>query len=171
MALRARQLTRQALDKIAAWLQPFLADLIALSLQGKEAHWNVVGPLFPLVHAQMDQVVDHAREWADDVAERMVALGIPAAGQACDVARGSSLLPLPDGILSDRDAVALIAEQVAILASRGRTAMEQLADVDLVSQDLVIEIVRGLEKDLWMLRAQIEKPTGEETSLGIVAVA
>jgi DNA-binding ferritin-like protein len=32
--------------------------------------------------------------------------------------------------------------------------METLADMDLPSQDIVIEIVRGLKKHLWMLRAQ-----------------
>jgi starvation-inducible DNA-binding protein len=171
MTLKSTQLNQQGRDRIVAELRPLLADLISLSLQGKQAHWNVVGPLFQSVHTQMDQVVDHAREWSDEVAERMVAVGIPAAGQACDVARETSLLPLPDGILSDRDAVALMAEQVATLVSCGRTAMERLGDVDLASQDLVIEVVRGLEKDLWMLRAQIEKPAGDEAPLRIVVAA
>jgi len=44
--------------------------------------------------------------------------------------------------------------RVAGVASRARQAAERLGDLDIASQDLIIEIVRGLEKHQWMLRAQ-----------------
>ncbi len=42
-------------------LQATLVDMIDLSLLGKQAHWNVVGPLFKTVHEHLDEVVDTAR--------------------------------------------------------------------------------------------------------------
>ena len=36
-----------------------------------------------------------------------------------------------------------------------RTAIEELDDIDLTSQDVAIEIARGLEKDRWFLDAHI----------------
>jgi starvation-inducible DNA-binding protein len=33
--------------------------------------------------------------------------------------------------------------------------MERVGDVDLVSQDVLIEVVRELEKQQWMLRVQL----------------
>lgn len=155
MALTATKHDAERHEKAAAELQPLLVDLIDLSLQGKQAHWNVVGPLFQPVHAQMDKIVEDAREWADEVAERMVAIGVPAGGQVDDVGTKGSLESLPNGTLRDQHALALMAQRVASVASRAREAMERLGDVDLVSQDLVIGIVRGLEKHLWMLHAQI----------------
>ena len=147
-------LSHEVQTKVATELQALLADLIDLSLQGKQAHWNVVGPLFQPVHVQLDGIVDDARVWADDVAERKVTIDLAADGQPGDVARESRLEPLPQGYIADREAVALMERRVAGVASRAREAAERLGDLDLASQDLIIEIVRGLEKHQWMLRAQ-----------------
>ncbi len=148
-------LSYEVRTKVATELQALLADLIDLSLQGKQAHWNVVGPLFQSVHGQLDNIVDDARTWADDVAERKVTIDLPAHGQPGDVAMESRLQPLPQGYIADREAVALMETRVAGVASRGRQAAERLGNLDLASQDLIIEIVRGLEKHQWMLRAQL----------------
>jgi starvation-inducible DNA-binding protein len=142
-------------QEVADELQPLLADLIMLALQAKQAHWNVTGPLFQPVHEHLDKIVEDARTWSDEVAERVVTVGVPAAGQVTDVTRGSTLAPLPDGILSDADVVGLIADRVAGVASRGRSAVNRLGEIDIISQDIVIEIVKGLEKHLWMLRNQL----------------
>ncbi len=147
-------LSQEVRDRDVGELQPLLADLIALSLQGKQLHWNVTGPLFSPVHTQLDKIVDDARVWSDDVAERMVAIDVPANGQATDVVKESSLAPLAGGSITDRQAISLIAGRVAAVTSRSRLSMDRLGELDLASQDLVIEIVRGLEKHLWMLRAQ-----------------
>ena len=155
MALAISKHAVEQHGKIAAELGPVLTDLIDLSLQGKQAHWNVTGPFFQSVHSQMDKIVDDAREWADEVAERIVAVGATASGQVDDVAKVSSLDPLPNGTLGDQQALALVAQRVESVAFRARAAMERLGDIDLVSQDLITGIVGGLEKHLWMLRAQI----------------
>jgi starvation-inducible DNA-binding protein len=144
----------ESLNKVAEELQPLLAELIDLSLQGKQAHWNVVGPHFSAVHSQLDRIVDDARKWADEVAERLVTIGVPAAGQLADVERRSSLQPLPQGTISDERVLSLISGQLAAVAAHAREALDRLGNVDLVSQDLVIEIAGGLEKHNWMLRVQ-----------------
>ena len=59
-------------------LQAVLTDLIELHLQGKQAHWNIVGTNFRDLHLQLDEIVDAARQFADDTAERMRALHAPA---------------------------------------------------------------------------------------------
>jgi starvation-inducible DNA-binding protein len=55
-------------------LQKILVDLIELHLQGKQAHWNVVGTNFRDLHLQLDSIVDIAREASDTIAERMRAI-------------------------------------------------------------------------------------------------
>jgi len=53
-------------------------------------------------------------------------------------------------------AVSILDETVKVL----RDAQSQLGDIDAVSEDLVIGILAGLEKSLWMLRSHLV-PTDE----------
>ena len=46
-----------------------------LHLTLKHVHWNVVGPNFIGVHEMIDPQVDLVRGYADEVAERIAALG------------------------------------------------------------------------------------------------
>jgi hypothetical protein len=36
-----------------------------------------------------------------------------------------------------------------------RTRMDRLGELDLASQDVLVEVVRALEQQQWMLRAQL----------------
>ena len=78
---------------LASALQQVLVDLIELHLQGKQAHWNVVGRNFRDLHLQLDDIVDTAREAADTAAERLRALGVVPDGRSDEVA-ATTTLPL-----------------------------------------------------------------------------
>ena len=65
-------------------LQLTLVELIALSLIGKQLHWNIAGPGFRDLHLHLDELVDEWRELSDVVAERAVAVGFPPDGRAPD---------------------------------------------------------------------------------------
>ena len=155
MAYTAQVLERDATHLSATELQAVLVDLIDLSLQGKQAHWNVVGLRFRTLHLEFDELVDDARKWSDEVAERLRALGVAADGRASVITGRSGLESLPEGVLSDSEVLRCVANQVAIVAGRGRLAIEHLNGVDKVSEDILLEIVQGLEKRLWMLRSQL----------------
>lgn len=139
--------------KAAGKLQPVLVDLIALSLQSKQAHWNVRGPLFRPLHELFDEMTEAYRGWYDDVAERARALGAPADGRPSTVAASAKVEDLPAGEVSDRDCVAGLLRAVEGLAGRVRAKLAGLGEEDPVTQDLLIGIVEGLEKQAWMLRA------------------
>jgi starvation-inducible DNA-binding protein len=146
-------LTSEQRESVRRELEPLMIELIALSLQGKQVHWNVVGPNFRPLHAQLDEIVDDARNWSDVLAERLVAVGVYPDGQPGTIAREHGLEPLPAGAIEDRQVIELMSERVGAVGDRARDSMQRL-EVDLASQDLVIEIVQGLDKHLWMLRAQ-----------------
>ena len=69
--------TRRSVIEI---LNEHLADAIDLQLQAKQAHWNIKGPNFVGLHELFDQIAAQAREYADEIAERGVALGGVARG-------------------------------------------------------------------------------------------
>ena len=136
-------------------LQATLLELLDLSLIGKQLHWTVVGPLFGLLHLQLDELVESWRELSDTVAERAVALGFIPDGQAEAVAAESQLAPVARDSLEDHVVVRDLTHRVAEVSERARNRMNRLGDADVASQDVLIEVVRELEKQQWMLRAQL----------------
>ena len=136
-------------------LQATLHELIDLSLIGKQLHWAIVGPLFGPLHLQLDELVESWHELSDTVAERAVALGFIPDGQARAVAAGSQLAPIARDAIEDHVVVRNLTHRVAEVSERVRDRMNRLGDVDLASQDVLIEVVRELEKQQWMLRAQL----------------
>jgi starvation-inducible DNA-binding protein len=140
--------------EIGERLQATLVELIDLSLLGKQLHWNIVGPHFAPLHLQLDELIDSWRELADTVAERAVAIGFFPDGQAATVASSSQLAGFERGPIEDRTIVIELTRRLAEAAERMRGRMERLGELDAASEDVLIEVVRALEKQLWMIRAQ-----------------
>ena len=136
-------------------LQAELVELVDLSLLGKQLHWSVVGPHFRSLHLQLDELVDSWRELADTVAERAIAIGAAVDGQASAVAAASPLEGVEPGAIDDATLVRELATRLAETAERTRERAERVAELDTASEDLLIEVIRTLEEQLWMVRAQL----------------
>lgn len=147
-------------DDVGHHLQATLVELVDLALFGKHLHWSVTGPLFKPLHEQLDQLVDSWRELSDEVAERAVALGYFPDGQSPAVASGSGLARLERGALEDHVVVRELTGRVADIAERVRERMDRMGEIDAASQDVLIEVLRELEKQLWMIRAQFGHASG-----------
>jgi starvation-inducible DNA-binding protein len=141
-------------EEVGNQLQMTLVELIDLSLFGKQLHWSVTGPLFKPLHEQLDELVDSWRELSDVVAERAVALGHFPDGQSATVAASSELRKVERGALEDHVVVRELTGRLNDVADRVRERMDRLGEIDAASQDVVIEVLRELEKQLWMVRAQ-----------------
>jgi starvation-inducible DNA-binding protein len=129
-----------------------MVDLVVLSLDAKQAHWNVIGEAFLPIHALTDEIARDARAWADRVAGRAVALGFTVDARAGRLATAAG--DFPRGRLEDREAIiALVAALDRVIAT-GRDALDDLASSDVVSHDIVVGVLEGLEKYRWMLLAQ-----------------
>jgi starvation-inducible DNA-binding protein len=140
--------------EIGLELQATLVELVDLALLGKQLHWNVVGPGFRPLHLQLDELVTAWGELADMLAERAVAVGYWPDGQAGTVAETSELEPVSSGARADREVVQLLTSRLVEVVGRARGRMSRLGPLDLASQDVLIEVVRALEQQLWMVRAQ-----------------
>lgn len=133
-------------------LQLALSDLIYLSLVAKQAHWNIHGPQFRSVHLHLDEVVDETRLWSDDVAERMAAMGTSPDGRPAFVGKSTTLKEVETGALGADKVIVLFAELLQAAADEIKRHLGELED-DLLSQDLLIGIATGLEKQAWMFRS------------------
>ena len=136
-------------------LEAALCELVDLSLLGKQLHWSVVGPFFRALHLHLDELVDSWRELADTVAERAVAIGFFPDGQAGAIAQASDIARVERGPIEDAQVVRELTTRLAAVAERMRERMGRLAEVDSASEDVLVEVVRALEQQLWMVRAQL----------------
>jgi starvation-inducible DNA-binding protein len=143
---------RQALG---ADLQGMLVDLTDLALIGKQLHWNIQGPHFHSLHLQLDELIDAWRELGDRVAERAVALGVVPDGRAQTIAGASELQPPPAAPLPTHDAIAYLTQRLVEVITRARKRMEQTAEYDDVTNDLLIEVVSQIEQQHWMVSVQL----------------
>ncbi|MCC7428443.1 MAG: DNA starvation/stationary phase protection protein Dps [Alphaproteobacteria bacterium] len=150
-------LPAQAKGKSIGLLNARLADALALKLATKQAHWNVKGPGFIGLHELFDQLAAGLDAPADEMAERIVALGGTALGTATVVARDASLAPYPLEIYSGREHVEALAMAFAALANSVRKNIDDTMAVgDAATADLFTGLSAALDKSLWFLEAHLQ---------------
>jgi starvation-inducible DNA-binding protein len=137
----------------AAALQRLVPRLVALGLDAKQAHWNVTGPAFLPLHAVTDDLARDAWTWADRVAERVAALGFSVDARPETVAATADAFPA--GHVADREAVIELGSLLDGVARAADRSLHDLDQTDPVGYDLTVELLEGIEKYRWMLRAQV----------------
>lgn len=141
----------------AQFLSPVVVDLTAIVVNGKQAHWHVRGANFIGVHELLDDIVEHAQEWADLAAERIVALGLPVDARLSTVAAKTTTPELSEGFQQSDRTIAEVIALIDAASASVATAVDELDELDQTSQDIAIEIARGLDKDRWFLFAHLSK--------------
>lgn len=120
----------------------------------------MVGPNFIGVHEMIDPQVSLVRGYADEVAERIAALGHSPKGTPGAIINDRTW----DDYSVDRDNVQ--AHLAALdLVYNGviedtRKGIDRLEDLDLVTQDMLIEHAGEMEKFQWFVRAHLENAGG-----------
>src|ERR1700739_1869594 len=142
---------------LAENLQRVLVDLIELHLQGKQAHWNVIGTNFRDLHLQLDELVDFAREGSDTIAERMRALDAVPDGRSDTVAATTSLPQFPANEVNTGDVVDLVTTQTYATVDTIRDVHDAVDADDPSTSDLLHEVVDSLEKLAWMIKSENRK--------------
>jgi starvation-inducible DNA-binding protein len=141
-------------DTLVQNLQKVLVDLIELHLQGKQAHWNLVGTNFRDLHLQLDDIVDIAREAADTIAERMRALDAVPDGRTDTVASTTSVPAVPAGLVGTAETVDIIADRIYATVDTVRAVHDEVDAADPSTADLLHGIITELEKQAWMLKSE-----------------
>lgn len=142
---------------LAENLQRVLVDLIELHLQGKQAHWNVVGTNFRDLHLQLDELVDFARAGSDTIAERLRALdGVPD-GRSDTVAASTSLPRFPAYEVSTAETVDLVTTRVYAAVDTMRAVHDDVDAEDATTADMLHQLIDGLEKLAWLIKSENRK--------------
>ena len=143
--------------KIIPMLQERLADSIDLMLQVKQAHWNVRGPGFIELHLLFDKIAEETEEYPDLIAERVGQLGGLAEGTIRQASKASKIPDYPTRITTCKDHAAALATALSSFAALARKSIADATEAeDAVTADILTEITRGLDKNMWFVEAHTQ---------------
>lgn len=133
-----------------------LATSVDLTNQVKQAHWNIKGPWFFARHELFDKLAGNLRGWSDDMAERASTMGGYARGTVRMAAKSSKLDEYSDDIVEGKQHIRALVERYGVFTSQLRDGIKlSQKHEDVVTEDLLTEVVRGAELDMWFLESHI----------------
>jgi starvation-inducible DNA-binding protein len=134
-----------------------LADASDLKSQAKQAHWNVKGMNFFQLHELFDQIATDVEGHVDLIAERITTLGGTAMGTVRLAAKNSSLSEYPHEITDGTAHVDALSTALADFGKLVRKNIDETSDLgDQHTADLLTEISRQTDKNLWFVEAHIQ---------------
>ncbi len=159
-------LTEADASRVVELLQDRLNACNDLHLTLKHVHWNVVGPHFIAVHEMIDPHVDEVIAMVDETAERIATLGASPKGTPGAVVSGRSWDDYSLGRATTNEHLGALDEVYTMLITDHRKAQEAVADIDPVTEDMIIGQARQLELFHWFVRAHLEDNTGALSTEG-----
>ncbi|CAE7349261.1 unnamed protein product [Symbiodinium pilosum] len=142
---------------VAEGLSRVLADTYTLYLKTQNYHWNVTGPRFKGLHELFEEQYVELREAADEIAERIRALGHFAPGSYAQFAELKSVEEAPATPPSAEEMLGQLAADNETLSRVARSVVTSAENVeDEVTIDMMVARMSVHEKAAWMLRAHLQ---------------
>lgn len=151
-------LNDQQREGVAQILSALLADEYVLYTKTRNHHWNITGPHFSTLHELFQRQYEELDNIIDEVAERMRALGRPAAGTLTEFLQLARLKEQPGDTLPAQGMIAaLLADHEAVIRQL-RTDLDMCMSKhgDAGTSDFLTGLMEKHEKTAWMLRANLD---------------
>jgi starvation-inducible DNA-binding protein len=158
--LSRRDLHENVSRAVLPILQKHLTNTLDLFAQMKQAHWTVRGPSFIALHELFDRLAEEIEDASDEIAERMAALGGHPDGRVRATARDTALYEYPAAAVHGTDHLRALAGSLAIHAKGLRADIDATAALgDADSADLLTQLSRQTDKQLWFIEAHLDGAT------------
>lgn len=146
-------------------LQQTLTELQQLQLQTKQAHWNVSGTLFYPLHELLQEHYEGVAKYADEVAERLQAIGVSSDGRANTIIRNSRIPEYPGGFSDDAQVIQWFARYYKVTSDEIGQSIKATNDSDPTTSNLLQEVQHAIDKYQWQMRAHFQAtPTDPNTN-------
>ena len=142
--------------RLVETLQDRLHAMNDLQLTLKHAHWNVTGSRFIAVHEMLDPQVAEVRGYADDLAERIAQMGASPVGTPGRLVTERSWSDYTLGKADAQEHLKALDEVYDGIIASNRKSITLAGELDPMTEDILIEQTRGLEKFQWFMRAHLE---------------
>lgn len=149
--------TKKAGNAVVKHLSIVLADVYTLAVKTHGFHWNVEGPLFPQLHELFGKQYEALLESADEVAERIRALGEKAPSSFAQFGRIGSISENSKSELTAQAMVAALLADYRLLQKDLAAGINAADDADdEPSEDMLIGMLAEAQKTAWMLQAMLK---------------
>ena len=139
-------------------LRVLLANTYVVYVKAQKFHWNVEDRYFFSLHAFFEKIYESLSEAVDDIAERLRTLGYPAPGSFKEFLELTTLSEAVQSSYKADEMLEILARDYASICDFLKQAIQHAGEVgDVGTEDFFTERLREHEKDLWMIRAHIQK--------------
>ena len=136
-------------------MQVVLADTYLLYLKTQNFHWNVEGLNFLTYHELFERQYKDLAEAADNIAERIRALGSKAPGSFAEFSKLSHISEGDSSMDAKAMIKSLLEDQKKITKALKSALHQAQSEGDEPTADLMIQRLAIHEKNAWMLRATL----------------
>lgn len=143
-------------ENVVSALNQALAHIIDLETRTKRAHWNAKGGNFYSLHKMLDDFAGDLDAIADEIGERVMAVGGVATGNVFEVAKRSTLTQEPPRSTRADDVIKSLKDDYDVARMEVRKSFETLAVLeDDASMDIALGTMKLLDKQRSFLKAQM----------------
>lgn len=152
------QLTKSGSElELADKLEYLLADHIALYFKTLNCHWNVVDPRFHSLHEMFEEHYLILANQNDQIAERIRQLGNKVNSSLSALSEKVSLQEIHAELDGNEMILTMIESYEKHIGDIKSVLAQSDQENDVVTADILTEILGVLEKNLWMLKSHINR--------------
>lgn len=143
------------MSNIVDGLNSLLGTLVVVNQNTRNLHWNLEGDKFFPLHAQLDENYEKVDGYIDMVAERIRKLSAYPKSRLADFLELSRVDEAPEILVNWKDGLTILLAGLEVTHEYMQTLIKDL-DLDVGTEDMLIEITRAFEKDIWMFKSMLK---------------
>ncbi|HIH2213120.1 Dps family protein [Campylobacter coli] len=131
------------------------ATIFSLYVKFSTLHYLVKGEGFEDAHEKTQEYYEKFIEWYDTINERLVQLDKQPLSNLTEIIKKSDIKELSNDVkfYSYLEVYNIIRDDLKILIELCKKCLEELNTLDVVTNDILIEILRYLEKEYWISKS------------------
>lgn len=137
-------------------LRRLLGNQHLLMIKCLAFHWNITGPNFLQLHELTQKLYEELFQNLDDVAERLLALGLDAPYTQKELLNAQSLSDAQTRENANEMLKELASDFQKLVFQMYEDIKEMEGSGDLASADLLTGYIRSYEKNVWLLKSHIQ---------------
>jgi starvation-inducible DNA-binding protein len=150
-------LDSQKIPELTGKLNKLLASYSILYLNVRGFHWNIKGQKFFEMHIKFEELYTDLQQKIDEIAERIVTLGVPPLHSYQDYLQVSLIKPVKDVSNPDEASSAIVNSLNEIIALEREILADSGEINDEGTNTQMSDYIKEQEKTVWMYSAYLER--------------